>query len=115
MEYIPDRWTIIELKTPHETVYKVLGSWYGGYLGNDSWRVNSGIRAVHKTRKAPQYHIHGHGGSIYLCGKRNYGMSMYTSGIYQGFLAQATDDRKIRGLDQDEAEKLLDAWPKEAA
>jgi hypothetical protein len=38
----PDKWVIIKItgKDPH---YRVFCSWYGGYGGSDSWRMNSGI------------------------------------------------------------------------
>ena len=40
-DYTPDRWVIVEINSPeHGKIRKVLGSWYGGYLGSDSWRMN---------------------------------------------------------------------------
>lgn len=45
--YTPDKYTILEMKYKDEIIYKVFGTWAGGYLGSDNWRLNSGIeRAV---------------------------------------------------------------------
>ena len=42
-EYVPDRWCVIRIPNNRETVYKVFASWSGGYIGGDSWKLNSGI------------------------------------------------------------------------
>ena len=42
-EYTPDRWCVIRIPDPKETVYKVFASWSGSYTGSDSWKLNSGI------------------------------------------------------------------------
>ena len=45
MMYTPDGWMIVKITgtNPH---YRVFGSWRGGYLSGDSWRMNSGIISV---------------------------------------------------------------------
>ena len=46
-EYTPDKWVVVEVHTKDgEILYKVLGSWYGGYAGSDEWRFSSGITSV---------------------------------------------------------------------
>lgn len=53
----PDGWVILKIKTDEfETGYdyKLFSSWRGGYLGNDSWRLNSGITSI---EKANDYYI----------------------------------------------------------
>jgi len=41
---IPDRWCVINIiKDNDEPINKVFACWYGGYLGGDYWRMNSGI------------------------------------------------------------------------
>lgn len=62
-EYVPDAWVIIRVADETETVYKVLGGWYGGYLNGDSWRLNSGITRI--ERDGELYLIHGYSGSVY--------------------------------------------------
>jgi hypothetical protein len=82
-DYTPDLWTIVELKfnDSEEVTRKILASWYGGYLGGDSWRLSSGITKI--IDKDAHYEIHNESGSIYYCGKNNKGMSNYTTGIFE--------------------------------
>jgi hypothetical protein len=81
-EYRPDLWVIVELKynDSEEAVRKVMGSWYGGYLGSDSWRLSSGITEI--VDADTHYEIHNESGSVYLCGKQCQGMSGYTTGVF---------------------------------
>lgn len=47
----PDGWVILKIKNDEfETgySYKLFSSWRGGYLDNDSWRLNSGITSIEK-------------------------------------------------------------------
>ena len=81
MNTIPDKWTVVKITSPQGTVYKVLGSWYGGYLYGNSWRMNSGITKVEKTEHS--FLFYGHSGSCYECGFINYGMHMESSGIVE--------------------------------
>ena len=50
----PDKWVIIKLPD----CYKVFGTWIGGYLDGDAWRVNSGITEVQEDEK--YFYFHGH-------------------------------------------------------
>ena len=58
--YTPDKWLLIKVngENPH---YRVFASWYGGYLGSDSWRMNSGITKV--TENNDSYLFEGESGS----------------------------------------------------
>ena len=86
-KYYPDRFVIVKLVSPeYGTAYKVLGSWYGGYTGSDSWKLSSGINRITKTEEG--YEFLNHSGSTYFCSKETYGMSFYTSNIYAGFVEQ---------------------------
>jgi hypothetical protein len=103
-EYNPDRWVIVELKTPKETLYKVLATWYGGYLDGDSWKLSSGIRDVKRIENG--YAFHNHSGSVYNCHKEGYGMNMYTASIYEGFEKLNTDEIKISLVAEEDIEKM---------
>lgn len=76
--YNPDAWMLIKINgdDPH---YRVFGSWYGGYLGSDSWRMNSGITSM--LEEDDNYLFIGSSGSTYACHKDAYGASSYTLGI----------------------------------
>jgi hypothetical protein len=83
-DYTPDRWVIIEVNSPeHGKIRKVLGSWYGGYAGSDSWRMNSGIEKI--VDKGDYYEILGFSGSTYKCIKGAEGMSAYTHSIFDDY------------------------------
>jgi microcystin-dependent protein len=81
--YTPDLWVIVEMVTEKNTIYKVLGSWYGGYLGSDSWRLSSGVTKV--IEHDNHYEVHNHSGSIYTCHKGVEGISTYTTSIYEHY------------------------------
>lgn len=86
--YHPNRWIIVQIKgdDPH---YRVFGSWSGGYLDGDSWRMNSGITEVHETDTT--YNFMGSSGSTYFCNKESYGLTLYSAGV----LAQY--EKKLKG------------------
>lgn len=71
--YEPDNWVIIKISgsDPH---YKVLVGWSGGYLSDDSWRMNSGITSVVETET--HYDFYGSSGSCYHCHKDSYTLRM---------------------------------------
>lgn len=86
--YVPDRWTLVKITTVDgEVIYKVFASWYGGYLGSDSWKLNSGV--VRVTKEENSYLFYGSSGSIYECHKGLYGISGYGSGVLAGMIDQA--------------------------
>lgn len=81
--YNPDRWVILKVVGEAGVFYKVLGSWYGGYLGGDSWQLSSGIVDVIEYEK--MWELPQDSGSVYLCNKEAYGMSSYTCGVLAGW------------------------------
>ena len=70
-EYLPHRWVILQISQDQETKYKVLGGWYGGYLGASSYRLNSGI--VRVERDEDYWVFYGNSGSVYRCHVTDYG------------------------------------------
>jgi len=66
----PDRWVILELP---ENNYKVFGTWMGGYLDGDRWKLNSGIKSVDSDNE--YYYFIGYSGSCYKCHKKGYGVA----------------------------------------
>lgn len=89
--YTPDKWVIVRITSKeHGTIDKVLGSWYGGYGGSDSWRFSSGITKIEAKLddKHPHYLVHNHSGSIYMCYKNCVGMSVYTAGVAENLFTQ---------------------------
>ena len=77
--HAPDEWCLVKINgvDPH---YRIFGSWRGGYLSGDSWRMNSGITKVEKDGE--YYLFHGSSGSIYKCHEKGYGIhSSYNVGV----------------------------------
>jgi len=89
----PDLWCILKIdgKDPH---YRVFGSWYGGYLGSDSWRMNSGIVRVEEEDGC--YLFYGQSGSCYVCSKSAYGASSFGYGVIEKYISKSD---KITALD----------------
>jgi hypothetical protein len=78
-EYKPDRWIVLKIADGDKVGYKVMGGWYGGYLGSNSWRINSGISKVELD--GDTYKFHGNSGSVYVCHKDAYGMTGLMSSV----------------------------------
>lgn len=91
--YTPDKWILIKISgdSPH---YRVFGSWYGGYLGADSWRMNSGITKC--SFDGENYIFEGSSGSKYVCYKDAYGASMYGWSVIGSFEKR---DERIKSME----------------
>ena len=100
-DYTPDKWVVVKIEGgKFPLTYKVFACWYGGYLGSNSWKMNSGITKV--TKDEDFYLFEGYSGSVYKCHEKTYGMHMYGHGILQGFIEQAKEkDVTIEKLPQD--------------
>lgn len=90
--YTPDLWVVVEMNSEHGKIRKVLGSWYGGFGGSDSWRMNSGIEEV--LDQGDYYDVIGYSGSVYKCYKGNEGMSSYTNRVYNN-LKKELEERNM--------------------
>ncbi len=88
--YTPDEWCLIKLdgKSPH---YRVFGSWRGGYLDGDYWRMNSGITKIEEEDDF--YIFHGSSGSFYKCHKKGYGIhSSHNAGVLLNYKQVLKDE-----------------------
>lgn len=72
--YVPDEWVIIKISGP-DPHYRVFGSWRGGYLSGESWRMNSGVKSV--EMEGDYYLFNGDSGSVYKCHKKAYGIRSF--------------------------------------
>ena len=90
--YSPDKWVIVEITRKDGASHRrVLGSWYGGFAGSDSWRMSSGVEDV--VDEGDCYKIKNTSGSTYYCVKGCEGMSAYTMGV----LAHYKEEMKADG------------------
>jgi hypothetical protein len=87
-DYTPDKWLVVKI-TGKDTppVHKVFACWYGGYLGSDSWKLNSGITKA--TLEGNIYSFEGSSGSVYECHKDSYGTNGYGQGVLVNMIAKA--------------------------
>jgi len=87
---IPHRWLVVKL-TNEETFYKLFGSWMGGYLDGDRWKMNSGIVKVEEDDE--HYYFYGHSGSVYKCHKKGYGSTSYTQSVLDGIISHGKEKK----------------------
>lgn len=81
--YEPDLWVVVKFSgadIPDGVMYKILAGWYGGFAGNDSWKINSGITKI--TENQDSYSVDGYSGSTYICHKQDERVNIYIQGIY---------------------------------
>ena len=79
-EYYPDSWQLIKISGKGTEHYRVFGSWSGGYLDGDSWRMNSGIERVELDGE--YFLFYGSSGSVYHCHRHSYGVrNAYNRGV----------------------------------
>jgi hypothetical protein len=87
----PENWVILKITNNGETVYKVFGSWAGGYLGSDNWRINSGIKSVEE--EGDYFYFYGYSGSCYKCHKNLYGvLTSYNNGVLDALIKTGYDN-----------------------
>jgi len=87
--YQPDKFIVLKLIFDEGQVqYRVLGSWVGGYLNGDSWRLNSGITGV--SARGPLLQFRGSSGSVYEVHKDTYGVTSYTASVLGKWEADGT-------------------------
>lgn len=87
--YHPDKWIVVKITgNDLPPVHKVFACWYGGYLGSDSWKLNSGITKA--TLEGFVYSFEGSSGSVYDCHIDAYGTSGYGSGVLSTMISNAS-------------------------
>lgn len=80
MKAIPDRWVVVNIVIQGKLTQRVFAGWYGGYLGNNSWQLNSGIASA--AEFPDRWEFTGISNSLYVCHKSAYGMSTEMSRQY---------------------------------
>lgn len=80
----PERWVILKLPN---SCYKVFGTWSGGYLDGDRWKLNSGIEKAEQNDD--YYYFIGFSKSCYKCHKKRYGIATsYGLGVLNKIIEQ---------------------------
>lgn len=98
-DYTPDKWVVVKLTNKQDQVhYRVFACWYGGYLGADAWKLNSGITAVDLVDSC--YEFSGSSGSVYWCHRDGYGTSGYGHGVLNGLIQDSAESVQIEVMPQ---------------
>lgn len=87
----PEKWVILKLPN---NIYKVFGTWSGGYLDCDRWKLNSGIEKIEYDNDF--YYFIGVSGSCYKCHKNDYGVATsYSLSILNKILETGKDQIEL--------------------
>lgn len=93
----PEKWVIVELPNNE---YKVFGTWSGGYLNGDRWKLNSGIEKVEEDEN--YYYFIGYSKSCYKCDKKSYGfVTNYGLSVLKGLIEKTNNQIKLIENNQD--------------
>lgn len=98
--YNPDKWIAIKITPENETPYlRIMGTWGGGYLSGDSWRLNSGVENI--TQDENNFYFKGYSGSVYTCGRNSYGVAgCYNYEVLEKFQRDYVDAVKVLSYDE---------------
>lgn len=104
MIYYPHKWALLKITgtNPH---YRVLGSWFGGYLDADEWRINSGIKSIEETDE--YYIFKGYTESEYYCHKGDYGYSMIAYNIAMHYIKNSGGLIELLENEEESVQKML--------
>lgn len=87
MSYTPDGWAFLKIQVEGcDPIVKVFGSWFGGYLSGDSWRVNSGCTKIEEDEN--EYIVSGYSGSQYILNKQNNYITSYNKGVLEDMIQE---------------------------
>lgn len=89
MTETPDVWLAVKISTAEESILKIFATWYGGYLGGDSWRLNSGVKKIEID--GDFINFHGYSGSVYRVHKDSEGTSGWTGSILGNYANKSKD------------------------
>ena len=83
---VPDKWIMVKITVieTDEVLYKIFASWHGGFMGSNSWRMNSGVTKVTEDDKF--FYFEGHSGSLYQCDKQSYGSNPFCLDVLKDYI-----------------------------
>lgn len=86
--YTPSGWSFLKIKVygQDNTIVKVFGSWSGGYLSGDSWRVNSGVTKIEESDR--EYIVSGYSGSQYILSKTVNHITAYNKRVLEDMIEE---------------------------
>ena len=97
-EYKPDRWVMVKTSFEGSEYYKVLGSWYGGFGGSNSWKLSSGTVRADLDARRGFYSFPQVSKSLYVCHKESYGTSGYTQSVFDHWVEKLEEKGSGKAL-----------------
>jgi hypothetical protein len=97
----PDYWVVIEIKPKNQpVVYKLFSTWAGGYTSGDTWKLNSGIAKISKSKNC--YYITGYSDTVYRVHKESYRCSIYSHQVLRRIIEDLSSSGKadVRVLEE---------------
>lgn len=94
----PDRWVIVEVVTEEARYFKVLATWYGGYVYGDSWKLSSNIQS--QVFEDDYWNFYTASGNHYKCHKDSYGMGNYTHQVFTSWKNTAPETLQLSIVDE---------------
>lgn len=88
-EYVPHNWVVLR----YGNVYKVLAAWSGGYLDDDTWRMNSGITSAKQDGNF--FLFYGASGSCYRCHRDRYRLIAASAPIYNAIKYELKEEVEL--------------------
>jgi hypothetical protein len=107
MNYNPDAWQILKISTEDEPIYKVFGTWVGGFTAGESWRLNSGITAIRENGKLLEFE--GYSGSTYVVPNHEhcYRTTTYSGSVLANIIAKSSHEIQVLPFDTNWKELLI--------
>ena len=93
VNYVPNRWVVLDITVGDESIKKVFAGWYGGYLDGDSWKLNSGNES--EVEFDDRWEFTGASGSVYICYKSAYGLNSYMTSVLSSWI---NDLKPLNGI-----------------
>ena len=102
--YQPDGWQFILI---NDSTLKVFGCWWGGYLGCDTWRLNSGCSRILESEN--RYLVDGYSGSVYILGKGLTRLSSYGEMMLKEIISELeSNGHSTKRISVEEAIKFVE-------
>jgi len=98
---IPEKWIMVKITMieTDEVLYKIFASWSGGFMGSNSWRMNSGVTKVTEDDKF--FYFAGHSGSLYQCDKQSYGSNWFCLAVLKDYIDRSKNLADMQILPDD--------------
>ena len=86
MTYTPKGWIVLKVDESKEGIwYRIFGTWQGGYLDGDKWRLSSGSKESPYEDEQGVLVWEQASGSVYELGKNGLGgTTFYTQSVFEG-------------------------------